>query len=127
MNMFKTLLCKVIFLLILPHILLAQWTTGLGDGVDIDVVSPTTAYMVGDLPITQLDGIGYIYKTTDGGATVTKLREKTMAYYRGVFFFNETKGFVVGSENTEGVILKTENGFFIKPYPPQYFTFQRRR
>ena len=118
MNMFKTLLLKVTFLLIFPHILLAQWTTSLGNGVDIDVVSPTTAYMVGDLPITQLDGIGYIYKTTDGGATVTKLREKTMAYYRGVFFFNETKGFVVGSENTdgtsrdtrEGVILKTENG-----------------
>ena len=89
----------------------AQWTLSPSNALctDIDVVSTTTAYMSGELPSTDIP-VGYIYKTTDGGATVTTLREKPSAYYKGVYFFNDTNGFVVGSESGEGTILKTTNG-----------------
>ena len=101
------LLCTVFFCFSAT----AQWTLSPSNALctDIDVVSTTTAYMSGELPSTDIP-VGYIYKTTNGGATVTTLREKPSAYYKGVYFFNDTKGFVVGSESGEGTILKTTNG-----------------
>jgi photosystem II stability/assembly factor-like uncharacterized protein len=107
--------------LFIPFLSICQWTSqnnGLGSGVDVDVVNASTAYIVGGS--VEVEGSGYILKTTNGGSSVTKIYEQQNAYYTSVFFLDLNNGFVVGSEKGEGVLLKTTNagGTWIKqPLP----------
>ena len=107
MTILKTSSLLLLCLLLFCFSASAQWTPSTNSALchNIQMVSPTTAYMAGEL----LD-VGFIYKTTDGGASLTTLIEADNTFYRGIHFFDTNKGFVVGSEDGEAVILKTTNG-----------------
>lgn len=56
----------------------------------------------------EIDTGGFILRTTDGGINWTiQQKDTTIWGYRSVYFFNDTTGFVTG---TQGTILRTDDG-----------------
>ena len=97
-----TLFLLFLFAFLITHSQDWQWLNPKNRGCSLNAVyfvNESTGYMVGD------DGI--IYKTTDGGVTLTQQISNTSWSLYAVQFLNADYGFAVGKN---GTILKTTDG-----------------
>ncbi len=105
----KRILTLLTFTFLLCTVLHGQWTISqsgtTADLHDVQLTSKYIGYAVG--------ATGVVLRTLDGGHTWSHTMKLDDEMYKGLHFFDDDNGFVVGvtgENNDEGIILKTSNG-----------------